>query len=56
MIELEFVEEQTEPFRAFKIKENGKIFIDLMKKNKNGNHNGAGNHNGEETGKLGNEK
>ncbi len=56
MIDLGFIEEQTEPFRCFKIKENGKIFMNLMKKNKNGNHNGAGNHYGEETGKLGNEK
>ena len=65
MIDLGFIEEQTKPFRCFKIKENGKIFMDLMKKNRvsnqnvNGNHNGVdkhignGNHIGEETAKIG---
>ena len=46
MLDLGFIEEQTEPFRCFKIKENGKIFIDLMKKNGVNNHNGVGNHDG----------
>jgi len=41
MIELGFVEEQTTPFRCFKIKENGKIFMNLMKKNGADVKNGA---------------
>lgn len=62
MIDLGFIEEQSEPFRCFKIKENGKIFMDLMKKNGVSNHNGVDNHNGadiqngKEVGKLGNGK
>ena len=33
MMELGFVEEQKRPFRSFKIKKNGKIFVDLMRGN-----------------------
>ncbi len=41
MLDLGFIEEQTEPFRCFKIKENGKIFMNLMKKNGADIKNGA---------------
>lgn len=52
MIDLGFVEEQTEPFRAFRIKENGKIFMSLMKNTGNGNHDGSDSHIGEEAVKI----
>jgi len=59
MIDLGFIEEQTTPFRCFKIKENGKIFMGLMKKDGVSTQNGAyiknrsDIQNGEETAKIG---
>ncbi len=44
MIDLGFIEEQHIPFRAFRIKKNGKIFMDLMKKNGVDYHEGVDNH------------
>lgn len=56
MIDLGFIEEQTEPFRCFKIKENGKIFMDLMKKNGVSNQNGVDNQKEKRQRRFGNGK
>jgi len=56
MLDLGFIEEQQVPFRAFRIIKNGKIFMDLMKKNGVDNHDGVDNHTEKRRCRLENEK